>query len=158
MPLSSTYNIKYEDSVPYEYSHYTHQALYTGLHAWRESHHPLILELNTVGETQSHLNGNCIKPYQLRAVFTTAAGCIVYVQIHMQGTAFMHIPHTNHGNPSAVQSFWSWVVDQTKAPEGITVKWAILEETAGDYDSHKQSCHSNCMLYIARSCKKLMGS
>ena len=67
--------------------------------------------------------------------------CIIYV---------IYILLTNHGNPSAAQCFWCWVVDQIMVPECKTAKWAILEGTAGDYDSHKQSCHSNCMLYIGR--------
>ena len=76
-----------------------------------------------------------ISPHYLHLCLCTSPNSISMHHFHVytaqtQETPHTHTVNTNHGNPSVVQSFWCWEVDQTKAPECSTANWPLHNVTA----------------------------
>ena len=84
---------------------------HTGLQAWLELHHPLIVHQTTAIHLHRNNNTFDVKPFVSTIIDTLST--TLDVQLHSYSIV------TNHGNPSVAQSFSQWEDDQTKTPECI---------------------------------------
>ena len=84
---------------------------HTGLQAWLELHHPLIVHQTTTIHLHRNNNTYDVKPNV--STIIDIHSITLDVQLHSYSIV------TNHWNPSVAQSFSQWEDDQTKAPECI---------------------------------------